>query len=318
MKRRSLVKAALAGAGTLAAPAYLRAQSSTRSSASSPGTSPTSRSCSKSSSPTSRRPTPVSRSNGSTRRGPTCRPSTRRRSSPARRPTSSTCRARSGSITRPMAGWSTSRPICRRSPTSPSASIRTTSAAGSTRARPTCCRSTSPRRCSTTTRRCSRRRGLPARRRASTSSWASAEKMAKAEKTGFLTLNFDWLYWPLFKMNGVELLSPDGKKAAFNTPPAIEALAQLAKATASGGINKISWTGRWVEPNGAFASGTVGMLHAHSRVLFLRQGAGPVDQRPDAGRAPRRRASGRRPPTMASPFPRGRRIPTSPGASSST
>src|SRR6202790_4218893 len=62
-----------------------------------------------------------------------------------------------------------------------------------------------------------------------------AEKMAKAEKTGFLTLNFDWLYWPLFKMNGVELLSPDGKKAAFNTPPAIDALAQLAKATASGG-----------------------------------------------------------------------------------
>ena len=25
-----------------------------------------------------------------------------------------------------------------------------------------------------------------------------AQKMAKGEKTGFLTLNFDWLYWPLF------------------------------------------------------------------------------------------------------------------------
>src|SRR6266851_5626424 len=32
-----------------------------------------------------------------------------------------------------------------------------------------------------------------------------AQKMAKGEKTGFLTLNFDWLYWPLFKMNGIEL-----------------------------------------------------------------------------------------------------------------
>ena len=29
-------------------------------------------------------------------------------------------------------------------------------------------------------------------------------------------------------------------------------------------IDKISWTGRWVEPNGAFAAGTVGMLHAHA------------------------------------------------------
>jgi ABC-type glycerol-3-phosphate transport system substrate-binding protein len=101
-----------------------------------------------------------------------------------------------------------------------------------------------------------------------------AEKMAKGEKTGFLTLNFDWLYWPLFKMNGVELLSPDGKKAAFNTPQTVEALARLAKATDSGAINKIAWTGRWVEPNGAFASGTVGMLHAHSAAYFFVKGQG--------------------------------------------
>ncbi len=102
-----------------------------------------------------------------------------------------------------------------------------------------------------------------------------SEKMAKGEKTGFLTLNFDWLYWPLFKMNGVELLSADGKKAAFNTPQTAEVLAKLAKATASGGINKIAWTGRWVEPNGAFASGTVGMLHAHSASYFFVKGQGP-------------------------------------------
>ncbi len=102
-----------------------------------------------------------------------------------------------------------------------------------------------------------------------------SEKMAKAEKTGFLTLNFDWLYWPLFKMNGVELLSSDGKKAAFNTPQTVDVLTKLAKATASGGINKISWTGRWVEPNGAFAAGTVGMLHAHSASYFFVKGQGP-------------------------------------------
>ncbi|MEO8536699.1 MAG: extracellular solute-binding protein, partial [Betaproteobacteria bacterium] len=89
---------------------------------------------------------------------------------------------------------------------------------------------------------------------------ADAAKMSKGEKTGFITLNFDWLYWPLFKMNGVDLLTPDLKKAAFNTPKAVEVLDKLAKATASGAINKISWTGRWVEPNGAFAGGNVGML----------------------------------------------------------
>jgi ABC-type glycerol-3-phosphate transport system substrate-binding protein len=102
-----------------------------------------------------------------------------------------------------------------------------------------------------------------------------SEKMAKAEKTGFLTLNFDWLYWPLFKMNEVELLAPDGKKAAFNTERCAELLSRLAKATDQGAINKIAWTGRWVEPNGAFASGTVGMLHAHSASYFFVKGQGP-------------------------------------------
>ena len=33
-----------------------------------------------------------------------------------------------------------------------------------------------------------------------------ARKMTKGEKSGLMTLNFDWLYWPLFAMNGVELL----------------------------------------------------------------------------------------------------------------
>ena len=103
---------------------------------------------------------------------------------------------------------------------------------------------------------------------------SDAQKMAKGEKTGFLTLNFDWLYWPLFKMNGIELLTPDMKKAAFNTPKTVSVLERLAKATNSGAINKISWTGRWVEPNGAFAGNTVGMLHAHSSSYFFVKGQG--------------------------------------------
>jgi ABC-type glycerol-3-phosphate transport system substrate-binding protein len=102
-----------------------------------------------------------------------------------------------------------------------------------------------------------------------------AGKLSKGEQSGFLTLNFDWLYWPLFKMNGVELLAPDLKKAAFNTPKTAQVLDQLAKATAAGGINKISWAGRWVEPNGAFAAGNVGMLQAHSPAFFFIRGQAP-------------------------------------------
>jgi ABC-type glycerol-3-phosphate transport system substrate-binding protein len=112
-----------------------------------------------------------------------------------------------------------------------------------------------------------------------------SEAMAKAEKTGFITLNFDWLYWPLLKMNGVELLSPDLKKPAFNTPEAIAAVDRLAKATASGAINKIAWTGRWVEPNGAFASGTVGMMQAHSASYFFVKGQGRWINRDTLGAA---------------------------------
>ena len=89
-----------------------------------------------------------------------------------------------------------------------------------------------------------------------------------------MTLNFDWLYWPLFAMNGVELLSPDLKKAAFNTPQAINIVETLAKATKDGAINKISWTGRWVEPNNAFAAGNIGMLQAHAPAFLWMKSKG--------------------------------------------
>jgi len=102
-----------------------------------------------------------------------------------------------------------------------------------------------------------------------------AKKMSKGEKTGFITLNFDWLYWPLFRMNGVDLLTPDLRKAAFDTPKGVQVLDALAKATNDGSINKIAWTGRWVEPNGAFASGNVGMLLAHSPAFFFIRGQAP-------------------------------------------
>ncbi|MBM3522824.1 MAG: extracellular solute-binding protein, partial [Alphaproteobacteria bacterium] len=104
---------------------------------------------------------------------------------------------------------------------------------------------------------------------------AIANKIKGGEKTGFLTLNFDWLYWPLMQMNGVDLLSADLKNTTFNTAKAAEVVAKLAEATKSGAINPISWTGRWVEPNEAFATGNVGMLHAHAPAYFWFKGKGP-------------------------------------------
>jgi ABC-type glycerol-3-phosphate transport system substrate-binding protein len=101
-----------------------------------------------------------------------------------------------------------------------------------------------------------------------------AYKMTKGEKSGFMTLNFDWLYWPLFAMNGVDLLSPDLKKAVFSTPEAIKTVETLAKATQDGAINKISWTGRWVEPNSAFAAGNIGMLQAHAPAFLWMKSKG--------------------------------------------
>jgi ABC-type glycerol-3-phosphate transport system substrate-binding protein len=103
---------------------------------------------------------------------------------------------------------------------------------------------------------------------------SQAQKMTSGDSTGFMTLNFDWLYWPLFAENGVQLVTPDLKKTAFNTPKAAEVLDKLAKSTQANAINKISWTGRWVEPNGAFAAGNVGMLHAHSPAYFFFKGQG--------------------------------------------
>src|SRR5271169_5510885 len=61
---------------------------------------------------------------------------------------------------------------------------------------------------------------------------AYAKAMSGGDRTGFLTLNFDWLYWPLFKMQGVDLLTADLKKPTFNTPAGIETADKLAKATA--------------------------------------------------------------------------------------
>ena len=110
------------------------------------------------------------------------------------------------------------------------------------------------------------------------------QRSARGEKTGFLTLNFDWLYWPLFKMNGIELLIAGSEERRLQHAGGDRGADGSPRPRRAAAINKISWTGRWVEPNGAFASGTVGMLHAHSPAYFFIKGQGPWINERDAGR----------------------------------
>jgi ABC-type glycerol-3-phosphate transport system substrate-binding protein len=99
-----------------------------------------------------------------------------------------------------------------------------------------------------------------------------AEAMNGENTSGFITTNFDWLYWPLFKTNGVDILNEGMSAAAFNTPEGLATLTALAEATKSGAINNISWTGRWVEPNTAFGAGNIGMYLAPNSALFWTAG----------------------------------------------
>lgn len=93
------------------------------------------------------------------------------------------------------------------------------------------------------------------------------ETLDEAGYGGFITLNFDWLYWPVFRAAGVEILNDAGTAAAFNTPEAVAVLENLAEYTQSGAIPEVAWTGRWTEPNGAFGAGEIGMHHAHTTAI---------------------------------------------------
>jgi ABC-type glycerol-3-phosphate transport system substrate-binding protein len=99
---------------------------------------------------------------------------------------------------------------------------------------------------------------------------AAADKITKSGqgRSGLISLNFDWQFWPIMAANGIELMNKEQTKATFNTPKAVELVQRLADATKSGVINNISWTGRWVEPNTAFAAGNIGMYNAHTAALF--------------------------------------------------
>ena len=113
---------------------------------------------------------------------------------------------------------------------------------------------------------------------------AAADKIKGGEKTGLLTLNFDWLYWPLMQMNGVDLLSPDLKKATFNTPKAAEVVDQARR----GDQERRHQPDLVDRPLGRAQRGLRHRQCRHAACpcagLLLDQGQGAVDQRRHAGR----------------------------------
>ena len=117
-----------------------------------------------------------------------------------------------------------------------------------------------------------------------------AAKMAGGEKTGFITLNFDWLYWPLFAANKIELLTPDMKRAAFNTPQAQELVAQARQ----GDRERRHQQGLLDGPLGREQRGLRGRERRHAprpfAGLFLHSRPGQVGQsgHPRRGPFPRR------------------------------
>ena len=152
-------------------------------------------------------------------------------------------------------------------------STPTTCRTGASTTRTTCSRSTSPRRCCSTTSRCSRRPGCPAAAELRRASRRGAEDDERRRER---------LSDPQLRLALLAALRHERRRPAHQGPEEAglqhaeggRVTERLARRRKSGAINKISWTGRWVEPNGAFAAGNVGMLHAHSPAYFFVKGQG--------------------------------------------
>jgi ABC-type glycerol-3-phosphate transport system substrate-binding protein len=99
------------------------------------------------------------------------------------------------------------------------------------------------------------------------------QKIAQPDqgRYGIMTLNFDWLYWPFFRVNGAKVVNEARDKAAFNTPGAEKTIRTLSELTNNKAIPKLTWTGRWKEPNDLYASGNVGMFNSHGLHGFAPQ-----------------------------------------------
>lgn len=84
---------------------------------------------------------------------------------------------------------------------------------------------------------------------------------------GLTMHRFDYMFWPFFWSEGVDVLTDDESEAAFNTSAAVDVLGRFRDLTDDGVIPELTWTQRWEPQNQQFGAGNTGMIMSQQAAL---------------------------------------------------
>lgn len=112
--------------------------------------------------------------------------------------------------------------------------------------------------------------------------WSTHDYLDAAEEVvqnsgaefGLTFIRFDFLLWPWFQSEGVDVLNDDNTEAAFNTSMTVELLERFRQLTSDGVLPEVSWTGDWQPAAEQFGSGNTGMYFGSGSALRLIQNFG--------------------------------------------
>ncbi|WP_121743272.1 extracellular solute-binding protein [Natronorubrum halophilum] len=112
--------------------------------------------------------------------------------------------------------------------------------------------------------------------------WTTTEYLDAAEQLvqnsgaefGLTFIRFDFLLWPWFQAEGIDVLNDDNSEATFNTSATVELLERFQQLTSDGVIPEVTWTGEWDPQAEQFGSGNTGMYFGSGSALRLIQNFG--------------------------------------------
>ncbi|WP_247004319.1 extracellular solute-binding protein [Halosolutus gelatinilyticus] len=112
--------------------------------------------------------------------------------------------------------------------------------------------------------------------------WSTHEYLDAAEELvensgaefGLTFIRFDYLLWPWFKSEGVDVLTDDNSEAAFNTSTTVELLERFRQLTDDGVLPEVTWTGEWQPAAEQFGAGDTGIYFGSGSALRLIQNMG--------------------------------------------
>jgi len=84
---------------------------------------------------------------------------------------------------------------------------------------------------------------------------------------GLTMHRFDYMFWPFFWSEGVDVLNEDDSAPAFNTDRAVEILGRFRDLTDDGVIPELTWTQRWEPQNQQFGAGNTAMFMSQQAAL---------------------------------------------------